>query len=322
MTAPPKLMWLYLIGMFYKDERANIRKGGVGMINDARVDLLKKVDDVTGIFYPIKTAIHTRTDNRSALKNLKQDYDIQLKKAIMDNPEVSDDVKAVLASYLTKSAKEFMNAYHTIDVALDNMSDTANPNNLDDDWLFYFMDKATKIRDEEMRNTWGRILAEACDDQEICSKKLLHILSIISKREAESFQNICKFRMINMNIPADNARKISVYPIVFMGKGYEGYANQGITNNSLIALEQLGLVKIDSGKEFVVYTDLLKLRNRKHSVEIIGDGKIEIGNVVFTYEGFLLQKIIEDFYDHQILDYDVQIWSNKGYKVYLNGSKI
>ena len=86
-------------------------------------------------------------------------------------------------------------------------------------------------------------------------------------------------------------------------------------------LEHLGLIDLDSNKEFVVYTDLLKLRDRKNSVEIIGNGKVEIGNITFTYDGFLLQKIIEDYYDSQFMDFNIQVWCHKEYQVYRNGEK-
>ena len=100
----------------------------------------------------------------------------------------------------------------------------------------FFMNKAAYITDEQMRYTWGKILAEACEDPEICSKTLINTLSLITKWQAEAFQNICRFRMINMDIPA-NENKISVYPIIFLSKNSEGYFNNGITYKGISALE-------------------------------------------------------------------------------------
>ena len=92
------------------------------------------------------------------------------------------------------------------------------------------MNKAALISDEQMRNTWGLILAEACDNPEICSKTLINTLSLMNKKQAETFQCICKFRFANMNIPPDDKDRICQYPIIFFGKNAQGYANHGLTN--------------------------------------------------------------------------------------------
>lgn len=258
------------------------------------IQLIEKVCNITGLFYPISTAIKRITDNKDSLRELQNEYDRSFREEILSR-EMSDVAKATLISASSKSIKEFVNQATILGIAIDNLRDSAKPENLDDDWLYFFMNKAATITDEQMRYTWGKILAEACEDSEICSKTLINTLSLISKWQAEAFQNICKFRMINMDIPV-NENKISAYPIIFLSKSFEGYFNNGITDKGISALEQLGLINIDSHKEFVVYTDLLKVRDHRNSIEVIGNGKIEIGNIIFTYDGYLLQKIIEPYY--------------------------
>lgn len=283
--------------------------------------LLNKVEDVTGILYPLTSTIKSITDNRNALRDFQKDYDQRYKKDILERQNLDDFQRAALISNINKSIMKFYNQVKILDVACNNINDSADPNRLDDDWLFYFMNKAALISDEQMRNTWGLILAEACDNSEICSKTLINTLSLMNKKQAETFKCICKFRLANMNIPADDKDRISYYPVIFFGKNAQGYAYHGLTNRRILELEHLGLIDLDSNKEFVVYTDLLKLRDRKNSVEIIGDGKVEIGNITFTYDGFLLQKIIENYYDSKIMDFNIQVWCHKGYQVYRNGKK-
>lgn len=283
--------------------------------------LLDKVADVTGILYPLTSTIKNIIDNRNALRDFQQDYDRRYKQEILERQNLSDFQRAHLISSINKSTMKFYNQVKILDVACNNINDSADPEQLDNDWLIYFMNKASWISDEQMRNTWGLILAEACDNSEICSKTLINTLSLMNKKQAETFNCICKFRFANMDIPADDKDRISYYPIIFYGKNIEGYTNHGLTNRRILELEHLGLIDLDSNKEFVVYTDLLKLRDRKNSVEIIGDGKVEIGNITFTYDGFLLQKIIEDYYDSKIMDFNIQVWCHKGYQVYRNGMK-
>ena len=283
--------------------------------------LLDKIVDVTGILYPFTSTIKNITDNKNELRDLHRELDREYKKNILEGRDLDDFQRAVLISSINQSTKKFYNQVKILNVACNNMNDSADPNLLDDDWLFYFMNKAALISDEQMRNTWGSILAEACDDPKICSKSLINTLSLMNKNHAETFKCICKFRLVNMNIPADDKDRISYYPVIFFGKNAQGYANHGLTNRRILELEHLGLIDLDSNKEFVVYTDLLKLRDRKNSVEIIGDGKVEIGNIAFTYDCFLLQRIIENYYDSKIMDFNIQVWCHKGYQVYRNGKK-
>ena len=226
------------------------------------VKLIEKVCNITGLFYPISTAIKRITDNKDSLRALQNEYDKSFREEIL-NRDMNDIAKAALISASSKSIKEFVNQATILGIAIENLGDSADPKNLDDDWLFFFMNKAATITDEQMRYTWGKILAEACEDPEICSKTLINTLSLISKWQAEAFQNICRFRMINMDIPA-NENKISTYPIIFLSKSFDGYAFNGITYKGISALEQLGLISIDSHKEFVVYTDLLKVRDYRN----------------------------------------------------------
>lgn len=284
--------------------------------------LIEKVGSVTGIFYPIASTIKAIVDNRNELIYLQGEYDREFKKKIIDMEGISDFTKASLISKINNSTIEFYNQVKILGVAIDNMSITSDPDKLDDDWLFYFISKAAYITNEQMQNTWGKILVEACDNSGICTKTLLNTLSLMNKQQAELFENICKFRFANMNIPANEITRISIYPIIFFSKGAQSYASHKLTNRGILELEHLGLIDVDSNKEFVVYTDLLKLRDRKHCIEVISDnGKIEIGNIAFTYDGFLLQKIIENDYNSKIAQFNMQIWRHKGYQIYRDGKK-
>lgn len=291
-------------------------------MSEAWKQLLEKVIIATGIFYPIASTVKALTDSKISKIKLEWEYDEKYKREILDNPTMDDCTKAVLISNLSKSTIEFVNQARILNVSLDKVSNTAKPENIDDDWLLSFMHKAAHISNEQMQYVWGCILAEACDNPEFCSKTLLNTLSLMNRKQAEYFSGICKFRLVNMDISSQNNDVISVYPIIFFSKGAEGYGAQGLTNRGILELQHLGLIDVDSQKEFVVYTDLLKLRDIKNSVEVIGKGKVEIGNILSTYDGFLLQKIIKDYYDTQIMEYNIRIWCGKGYQVYLNGKRV
>lgn len=286
--------------------------------------LLVKMANATGIFYPIASTLKAISDSKNSKIRLQQEYDEKYKREILDNAKMDEYTKAVLISNLSKETIKFANQIRILNVSLDNLSDTAKPENMDDDWLFSFMEKAACISNEQMQYIWGRILAEACDNQEFCSKTLLNSLCLMNKKQAKCFSDICKFRMVNMDISFQDNDKISVYPIIFYGRDSIGYGTQGLTNRGILELHHLGLIDIDADKEFVIYRNYLKLRDNFNIVEVFGEGndRIKIGNITFTYDGFLLQKIIETQYDGRITDYNINIWRSKGYQVYLNSRKV
>ena len=117
--------------------------------------LLDKIVDVTGILYPFTSTIKNITDNKNELRDLHRELDREYKKNILEGRDLDDFQRAVLISSINQSTKKFYNQVKILNVACNNMNDSADPNLLDDDWLFYFMNKAALISDEQMRNTWG-----------------------------------------------------------------------------------------------------------------------------------------------------------------------
>lgn len=100
------------------------------------VKLIEKVCNITGLFYPISTAIKRITDNKDSLRALQNEYDKSFREEIL-NRDMNDIAKAALISASSKSIKEFVNQATILGIAIENLGDSADPKNLDDDWLFF-----------------------------------------------------------------------------------------------------------------------------------------------------------------------------------------
>ena len=61
------------------------------------VQLIEKVCNITGLFYPISTAIKRITDNKDSLRELQNEYDKSFREEIL-NRKMSNITKAVLIS--------------------------------------------------------------------------------------------------------------------------------------------------------------------------------------------------------------------------------
>lgn len=102
-------------------------------------------------------------------------------------------IKASLISNAAKTIKEYSCQREILNHALKNMKDTAKPNEVDDDWIIQFMDKASRVSNAEFQLIWGKVLSEECNKPGTMPRRLLHILEQMDKKDAELFTRICSF---------------------------------------------------------------------------------------------------------------------------------
>lgn len=85
-------------------------------------------------------------------------------------------VKAALISNARKIVKEYCNQKNIVSIAIQSVKSNAKPENIDDDWLAQFMDKARLVSAEEFQLIWGKILANECNHPGCVPRALLEIL--------------------------------------------------------------------------------------------------------------------------------------------------
>lgn len=95
---------------------------------------------------------------------------------------------------------------------------------IDSEWVNYFVDHASKVTDEDMREIWGAVLAGEINTPGLFSKRTLSVVADLGKAEAESFKKVCSYiidtscgRMLVLNLDADhtsyNDDSISYYEL-------------------------------------------------------------------------------------------------------------
>lgn len=77
--------------------------------------------------------------------------------------------------------------------AAESIKEDAKPEELADDWLFHFFEKAKIVSDEDMQTLWSKILAQEVNSPKSYSKKTIEIVSSISKYDALMFRKFCSY---------------------------------------------------------------------------------------------------------------------------------
>lgn len=206
--------------------------------------------------------------------------------------------KAAFISKATEIIKEYTNQHDIVKIAIENMDANARPEEVQDDWLSAFMDKARLISDKEFQVIWGYLLAKECATPNSIPKSLLHILEQMDKEDAKAFSSICKF-----SVQIHEPDKVVVLPIILYSKVEELYAKYGITFESLSDLQSFGLIQLDTGRFSLTAPDRAYVYTCIKSPMILhyfdeeytypDDIKaFPTGNVMFTKSGEALSKII------------------------------
>ena len=116
--------------------------------------------------------------------------------------------------------------------AIPRLTDNAEPEKIEDDWITNFYDKNRIVSDDQMQDLWAKILAGEANNPGSFSRKTVNMVADLEKRDAELFTNLCRFVwVINGNIR----------PLVF--DVHSPIYNQfGINFDSIGQLETLGFV--------------------------------------------------------------------------------
>lgn len=191
---------------------------------------LKLIDRVLG---PMTTRRQSEADAQAkihaALANRVVDY-------IESNPLDPTVLDLVITCGGKASVVNLANILLKADTMVD---DTADLSLVSDDWIANWRDKARIVADEEMATLWAQLLAGEINAPGTYSPKAVNMLADMDRSDAELFSNLCRFQVIRYEFefgPRDNL------PLV-IDPSDEIYTSNGVTEEGLLALEDIGLIK-------------------------------------------------------------------------------
>jgi hypothetical protein len=199
--------------------------------------------------------------------------------------------------FLEEEAKKQSNIEDITQKALPLLNEDATPEEVEDDWITNFFNKCRIVSDDDMQQLWSRILAGQANAPGAFSRRTVNLLADLEKSDAELFMNLCGFAWQIQNI----------VPLVFSTQS-DIYNQHGITVNSLIHLESLGLIQFDDTAGFrrVNLPKRVVVFYYGSSVELIlpkdADNELQLGKVLLTRAGHELALVcgstpVEGFFD-------------------------
>ena len=188
---------------------------------------------------------------------------------------------------------EYCNQNNIINIALQSVKPSAQPENIDSYWLAQFMDKSRLVSDSEFQMIWGQILAEECNTPGSIPKALLHILEQMDKEMAEAFT-----RIASLSVYVIEDTKVEYSPIILDFNDNEYYTNLGLDYEQLVNLHSIGLIIFNEDESSIFRTydhKTLPIIIHYHNQELTLPENItefDYGCVMYTKAGEALCKAI------------------------------
>ncbi len=196
------------------------------------------------------------------LNEPKEESRQYLLKIVEEDSNLTEQEKASLIYNSRKFTREYANSKKIYEQAKKQFNTHGYENNIDDDWLHFFFDKAGKVSNESMQIIWSKLLAGEFNKPGSISRKLMHIISIMDVHSAKSFQTFSLYIFERYGLLRTYDTKAAIIPDGFHINSFDfllkveqwlslaGYSNYKdlaleLTMNTgeLNSLENLGLVQ-------------------------------------------------------------------------------
>lgn len=259
----------------------------LGNLSKPADTLVKKVSNaIGGLFAPYQVRRMAKAEAEAEV--IKAQSEI----------EVTELHRRAVHRWIEEEAQRQQNMEEITAKALPQLNEEATPDSVENDWLVNFFDKSRIVSDYEMQNLWSRVLAGEANTPGTYSKRTVNFLSDLDKADAELFAKLSGFGWMIGN----------VVPLVFDDKA-EIYNRHGVDFNSLIHLESIGLVQLNSVAGFVSRKLPKKLAVHYYGNPLMlempkdVDNELKIGKVLLTKIGQELAPIcgsnpVEGFRDY------------------------
>ena len=129
-----------------------------------------------------------------------------------------------------------------------HIDDNANPDEVEIDWYLRFLDGAKFITDEDMQILWSKLLAGEINQSGSVSRQTISILSNLSKSDAKSFENICRFAVKDLGRGEGHGQHF----LIMLEETVDKYKNYFGGRKTLHDLEHLGLISFNAVGYFFV----------------------------------------------------------------------
>lgn len=220
--------------------------------------------------------------------------------------EIGDLQRRALQRFVAEEARKQDNIEAIASQALPGVEEDARPDDVDDDWITNFFEKARLISDEEMQQLWAKILAGEANSPSRFSKRTVNYMASLDKDDAELFQKLLGFGW------AIGEVSLLVYDV-----HHEIYTAQGINFTTLTHLDEIGLVSFDNLAGFtrIDLPDKVRAYYYGHPIDLEikkDQNRLVVGKVRLSRVGQDLAPVVDAHPVDGFIDYVLEIWREAG----------
>lgn len=264
----------------------------LGQLSKPADTLIKKVSNALGgAFAPFQIKRVAKAEAEAAIIRAESEI------------AITELQRRAMHRFFDEEAKRQHNIESITDRAIPRLSNSSDPEEVEDDWVTNFFDKSRIVSDEAMQDLWSRVLAGEANAPGSYSKRTVNLMADLDKSDAELFMKLCSFGWIIG----------SFTPLIF-DTSAQIYSDHGINFGAISHLESLGLIQFQSlsgytrqklPKNFtVLYCGVpLHLTMPKDT-----ENSLEIGKVILTKAGRELATICESPGIPEFRDYVEEKW--------------
>jgi len=222
---------------------------------------------------------------------------------------ISELQQRALNRFFVEEASKQENIESITKKAIPQLAEHANPGGIEKDWLVDFFDKSRIVSDEEMQNLWSAILAGEANRPGSYSKRTLHLMASLDKKDAVLFTKLCGF-VWAIGTPT---------PLIFDSQN-EIYTNNGIDFSSLKHLDAIGLISFESLSGYVRKgfgkNVAIAYGSKLTTLEFpnLEKNELNIGHAMFTDAGLQLAQFCQSKIISGFEEYTMSEWLKTGIK--------
>src|SRR6266496_1257858 len=217
--------------------------------------------------------------------------------------EIDELQRRALQRFVAEEAKKQSNIEEITAKALPQISESAQPQNMEDDWITNFFDKGKLISDEQMQVLWSKVLAGEANSPGTYSKRTVNFLGSLDKSDAFLFQSLCSFNW-------------STGPLIYDVEA-EIYNKHNINFGTLKHLNEIGLLSFNNlgGYRLVHLDKKIRVAYYGKPIEIEfekdNDNELNIGKVLLSKVGNELAPICGSKPIPEFFDFIIEDWTTK-----------
>jgi hypothetical protein len=230
--------------------------------------------------------------------------------------EITERQQRGLARMFAEEGFKQENMENILSKAIPLLSNDAQPENIEKDWLTHFFDRCRLTSDEQMQELWAKILAGEANEPSKFSKRTVNIVSEINKKDAELFTKLLTFCW-----KIDGTYTPFIYYIHDGIHEKTMYKEKGINFKILSHLQDIGLTKDIIGVYSNGYVGSWKnnyIDASYYDRHIIMECRlnkmyVKIGDVTLTQAGIELVSVCKPLPSEEYYSHVIDTWQKQGY---------